>query len=103
MGNNIVSLDNLALIVAHLNEEIKYKMGEHTEAPVTEDTLCIMSNGDNVSLIFCGFNIWDSLTEQEFENIPLRAQMELNERENFEAHIRLLINDKINILKNLEV
>lgn len=103
MGNNIVSLDNLALIVAYLNEEIKYKMGDYTEAPVTEDTLCIMSNGDSVSLIFLGFTIWDSLTEQEFENIPLRAQMELNERENFEAHIRLLINDKINILKNLEL
>lgn len=100
---SLISLDQLSFIISDLNKEIYYKITENYEG-MEEDFLCLMSIGDQHSIIFLGITIWSSEVEKQLEpDILPEVELTLNEREHFEKHIRFLIMDKINILKNLEV
>lgn len=99
---SIISLDNIALIINDLNREMIYKISEN-RSEFNEELLFLVSSGDDHSINIFGAEIWSSKSEKELENIPIEIEIELNERKQFEKHIRVLIMDKINILKNLEL
>lgn len=93
-------------LIEDLNKEINYKLSEKEPCLFNEeggDYLQVNIDGNKIQIFFLGSILFCSKTEQELENIPVEKQMNLNERENFEIHIRLLINDKINYIKDLEM
>lgn len=99
---SLLSLDNVALIISDLNKEISYKTSEDGP-PDNKPALILSTDGDNHSIWFYNELIWDSLTEKNMDPIPVEVEMDLNERRNFEAHLRLLIGDQVNKIKNLEM
>lgn len=101
--SSLLDLNLASIIISDLNQEIKFKIGEHITAAFTENLLSLQSDGDNHSIIMLGNSIWDSKLEYQVEDIPIEKEMLLNERKPFEAHIRKLINDRINTLKHLEL
>lgn len=100
---SIISLDNISLILSDLNGEISYKISENESEQPNRKFLTLLSDGDNHKILLLNQEIWCSKLEIELENIPTEVELTLNERKNFEKHLRLLINDKINSLKNLEM
>lgn len=101
MGS-LVDLNMLSIIIEELNTEIHYKISETHDAPI-EDFLSLLSTGDEHGIMFLGQIIWSSELEKQNEDIPIRIEIDLNERSKFESHLRLLVNDKLNILKSLEL
>ncbi len=93
----------LGILITDLNKEISYKLGEESVYDPTLKLLSLHSDGEDHCILILNETLWSSKLEKELESIPVEKEMNLNERENFEAHLRLLINDKINNLKNLEM
>lgn len=102
-ADSLISLDMIAMLLSDLNKELIYKLTEYINLTSDMKPLTLYSDGDNHSILFLGDLIWDSATEKQIENIPVREEIELNERKYFESHLRLLINDRVLILKNLEM
>jgi hypothetical protein len=100
---SLVSLDNIAMILSDLNRELAYKSSENNPGNEEKKFLTLISDGDNHSIWLTGMEIWNSRTEKELENIPLEKEIILNEREHFEAHIRCLIMDAVNVLNKIEM
>ena len=100
---SIIDLNMLSSLIADLNQEINYKLGEDDIYNPKLNLLNLSSDGEDHCIIMINTCIWSSKIEKELENIPVETEMSLNERENFETHLRLLINDKINKFKNLEM
>ncbi len=103
---SLLDLNMLRDLCDELNKEINYQLSEKEPCLYNKeggDYLQLNSDGNNIQIFFLGGILYCSRTEQELENIPVERQMDLNERNNFEIHIRLLINDKIEFLKDLKV
>lgn len=100
---SIIDLNMLGLLISDLNKEICYKMGEDGLYDPSLKHLSLSSDGEDHCILLLDEFIWCSKLEKEMEDIPIETEMSLNERENFEVHLRLLINDKINKIKNLEM
>lgn len=100
---SIISLDNIALILSDLNRELAYKASENNPGNEGKKYLTLLSDGDNHSIWMTGIEIWNSLTEKELENIPIEKELILNEREHFEAHLRSLIMDAVNMMNKIEM
>ena len=99
---SLIDLNMLALMLSDLNKEISYKTSEEGP-PDNKPALTLCSDGDNHSIYFYSELIWCSLIQRQMESIPTEIELSLNERKNFEAHLRLLIGDQINKIKNLEM
>lgn len=100
---SLINLNMLGMLISDLNKEILYKVTEELEIPTITKFIFLHSDGDNHKIFFLDEVIWDSEVEKNFENIPIEKDIELNERENFEKHLRNLINDRVEIVKNIVV
>lgn len=100
---SLIDLNMLGILILDLNKEISYKLGEDSVYDPSLKLLSLCSDGEDHCILMLNETLWSSKLEKELENIPVEAEMHLNERENFEVHLRMLINDKINRIKNLEV
>lgn len=102
---SLLSLDLTAIIISDLNAEIRFKLNDTDScyADFSEDLLSLQTDGNEHTILFLGSAIFDTKLEKMYESIPPRVQIDLNEREKFEPHLRILINDRINILKHLEL
>lgn len=104
--SKILDLNMVSILCEELNKEINYKLSENEPALFNEtggSYLQFNSDGNDIRIYFFGGLLWSSDVEEKLENIPIETQMDLNERENFESHLRILIMDKINSLKTLEM
>ncbi len=101
--DSLLSLDMLSMLIEDLNKEINYKMGEYSLIPEGTRLLHLSSDGSHHGIYFLGDIIYSTALEKQYEKIPVEKDIVLNERNNFENHLRNLINDKINMLKNLEL
>lgn len=101
--SSILDLNLVSILLSDLNSEIRFKLGEYTTGPFMEELLSLESDGDSHAILFIGKVLWSSKLEYMMEDIPLETQMNLNERSQFEFHVRRLIMDRINILKYLEL
>jgi hypothetical protein len=97
----LLDLNMIGELVEDLNKELLYKAGEHT--PLHPDTrmLALSTDGSDHRIYFLGMQIYSTRIERNYEDIPVEVDMELNERENFEPLLRQLINDQLDILKNI--
>jgi hypothetical protein len=102
-AGSLISLDMIGMLISDMNREIHYKLTENQLLNSDLKPLSLNSDGDNHLILFLGDILWSSQIEKNFENIPLREELTLNERKNFEKHLRLLINDRILQIKNLEM
>lgn len=101
--NAIISLDNLGLILSDLNDEVSYKAAENNPSLEGQSLLTLVSDGKTHRILFQKTVIWCSQLRQEMENLTPEQEMTLNERENFEKHLRVLINDHIGTLNNVSM
>ena len=103
---SIIDLNMVGILLSDLNKELNYKISEIEPCLYDEDGgdyLQFNTDGNNHIISFLGGVLWCSIQEKNLENMPVEVEMSLNERDKFETHIRLLINDKIRFLKNLEM
>lgn len=102
-ATSLISLDLIGIIITDLNKEILYKIGEYTEIKSDSKFLFLQTDGENHKIFFLNEVIWDSYLEKKYENISPEIEMTLNERPKFEAHLRKLINNELNVYRNLEI
>lgn len=99
-------MNETLIMIDELNKEINFKLSNdqpHLFSKDGGDYLKVQADGQDIQIMFLGENIYCSKLEKELEDIPVEKQMSLNERKNFEQHLRLLINDKLNSIRNLEM
>lgn len=89
-------LDNLALILLDLNKEIK-------EKTQIEGALVLQSDGENHVITLLSSVVWSSEIEKQMEDIPPLEEIKLNERENFEEHLRHLVRDQVNLINSIQL
>ena len=102
----IIDQNMLTVLLCDLNKEINYQLSEKEPCLFNEaggDYLQLSNDGSDIKIYFLGSLLYSSKMEKELENIPVEKQLDLNEREKFELHIRILIMDKINFIKDLAV
>lgn len=100
----ILDMNMLSILVADLNKELHYKIGETKPLagkPEDYDFLIYVSNGEHITIKFMGIEIWSSQAAIQFENPTPEEQMSWGERENFEPHLRQLIQDELNALERV--
>lgn len=100
---SLISLDLIGLILTDLNKEVYYKISEFQEISSEPKYLHLQTDGENHRIFFLDDIIWDSYLEKKYENITPEDEMTLNERPAFEKYLRRLMNDKLIIIKNLEL
>lgn len=91
------------MLVDDLNKELVYKAGEIGPVPEGRKFLSILTDGEDHKILLFDIQVYSTALEKQMENIPLREDMLLNEREHFEPYLRALINDELEIIKNLEL
>ncbi len=101
---SLLSLDNLGLILHDLNKELSYKASENNPGMENQYLLRMCSDGDHHIIYFNDSFLWSSELESMMEpNMTIEKQMTLNEREHFEKHLRLLINDKLEVFNDIKM
>jgi hypothetical protein len=96
----VIDINMVSLLIEDLNREIEFKMDE--EGPVDKKKLLsFYSNGDNHCINFLGSCLWSCEDEKRFENIPADESIRMKEREPFEKHLRMLINESVSSIKNI--
>lgn len=98
---SLLDLNMLSMLVDDLNRELFYKATEHTPLEPGTKMLAMSSDGDDHRIYFLGMQIYSTKIEKQLESIPLNKDMSLNERDYFEQHLRRLINDQLEVLKNI--
>lgn len=102
-ADSLLSLDMTAMLLSDLNKELHFKISENH--PVAPDAvfLTMWSDGTVHKIFFMDQLIYSTEAEKIYENMPLRVEIEMNERDNFEKHLRLLINNQVSIYKDIDV
>lgn len=98
----IIDLNMIGLLLTDLNQELSYKASENYPAQDGKPVLKLHSDGERHQIfMFDGLLIWDSELDKAFSDLKIEEEIEQNTRENFEKHIRLLINDKLAMFESL--
>lgn len=97
----LLDLNMISELVEDLNKELLYKAGETTPLDPNTRMLALSTDGSDHRIYFLGMQVYSTKIERDYESIPPEVDMTLNERINFEPHLRQLINDQLDILKNI--
>ena len=102
----IIDMNLVALIISELNQELHYKISESKPLagqPEDYGFLIFVSNGEHVTIKFLGVEIWNSQILERFESPTVEQQIEWTERQQFEPHLRRLIQDELSALEKISM
>lgn len=100
----LIDMNMVHSMIADFNKELFYKMSEIRELagiPEDYDFLVLVTNGEHITIKFLGVEIFNSQNVKRFDNLTVEKEIAFGERENFEQHIRLLIQDELNVLEKV--